>query len=306
MIPSITKNLKNIPEGRDILSGLANHRSNYEGDYSFSVTILRVNYSHIVESKMNLKNIRIVLVNTSHPGNIGAAARAMKNMCLDRLYLVEPKAFPHEEATARATGASDLLEQAVVCASLEEAVADCHMVVGASARRRHIAWPEVDPRRCADQVFQHGSEEEVAIVFGREKTGLTNKELDLCQHLVHIPCNADYSSLNVAAAVQVICYELHMRSLEGREADVGREDSLAASSEMEGMYAHIERALVRIGFIDPENPKLVMRRLRRLFNRSAMEQVEVNILRGMMTETEVTVDKLEACKSIKSNNKMAK
>ncbi|MEW5756054.1 MAG: RNA methyltransferase [Pseudomonadota bacterium] len=233
-----------------------------------------------------MQNIRIVLVNTSHPGNIGAAARAMKNMGLERLYLVQPREFPHEEATARASGADDILARAKVCSTLEEALTGCSLTFGSSARRRYIAWPQVNARECATLVAQQPLESEIALVFGREQTGLHNEELDRCNYLVHIPCNPDFSSLNVASAVQVLSYELRMQTLEGEAAAKPDQAPLATTEEIERMFNHFEQVLVKIGFMDPENPRLVMRRLRRLFNRTGLEKVEINILRGILTEME--------------------
>ncbi len=159
---------------------------------------------------MNLDNIRIVLVNTSHPGNIGGVARAMKNMGLSRLYLVEPRQFPDEQASWRAASAADILDNAVVTPSLNEAIADCQFVVGTSARGRRIPWPLLDPRRCAERMAEASASQQVAVLFGREDRGLTNDELKLCNLHLNIPTSADYSSLNLAMAVQVVCYELRM------------------------------------------------------------------------------------------------
>ncbi|MCF6218313.1 MAG: RNA methyltransferase [Gammaproteobacteria bacterium] len=234
---------------------------------------------------MKLANIRIVMVETTHPGNIGACARAMKNMGLSRLHLVKPARFPDNDAFARASGASDILDQAVVSDSLAQAVEACGVVVGASARRRSIAWPEFNPRECAEFVAPYSEDVEVAIVFGRESSGLTNEELDCCSHLVHIPCNPEFSSLNVAAAIQVICYELRMQLLQG---DVAQDeqavpDRLATSEELEGMYEQMQQTLIEIDFLDADKPRKLMRRLRRLYNRTALERREVNILRGILS-----------------------
>lgn len=221
-----------------------------------------------------------MLVETTHPGNIGAVARAMKNMCLSELYLVRPRLYPHPEATARASGADDLLAAAVVCDSLEEALAGCSLVVGASARRRTIPWPEVDARGFGAMAAAHPGK--AAAVFGREHAGLTNTELEQCGYLVHIPSNPGYSSLNVAAAVQIVAYEA-MMAAGGRPAEAqAPDDRPATADELEGLYGHFERALVQIGFLDPGNPRQLIRRLRRLFNRAHLEQTEVNILRGIL------------------------
>ena len=231
--------------------------------------------------------VRIVLVDTSHPGNIGAVARAMKNMGLARLYLVSPQQFPHADATARASGADDVLAQAVVCTTLDEALVDCSLVMGASARLRNLTVPLRNPRQCAAQVLNEvgGNDIECALVFGREHSGLTNDELGRCHHLVHIPTNAEYSSLNLAAAVQVLSYELRMATLDVVTAAAPSEDAepLASADDMERFYVHLQQTLQDIGFLDPANPRIMMQRLRRLFNRLRPNEVEMNILRGILT-----------------------
>lgn len=234
--------------------------------------------------------IRIVMVETSHPGNIGAAARAMKNMCLDRLYLVKPRRFPDEEATARASRADDILEGATVCETLQEALAGCSMVFGASARSlRSLPWPQLDARATAELVAQQEPATEVALVFGREHSGLTNEELGLCNYLLHIPTNTDFSSLNVAAAIQVVSYELMMaRSVEWQAPASNKEDELASAEDVEGLIGHLERTMIDVGFLDPDNPRQLMRRMRRLFNRARVEKTEVNILRGVLSAVEKT------------------
>jgi tRNA (cytidine32/uridine32-2'-O)-methyltransferase len=227
-------------------------------------------------------NVRIVMVHTTHPGNIGAAARAMKNMCLSELVLVSPRDFPHAEATSRASGADDLLAAARVVETLAEAVSDCRMVIGASARLRSVSWPLVDPREAAQIAAAEALNGPVAIVFGRESSGLSNDELDLCTHLVHIPTNPDYSSLNVAMAIQVISYEL-MR-VRGVALPENREGSrVASNAEMEGFFAHLEQALDEIGFTDERRAEKLLRRLRRLFHRAGPDSEEVNILRGILS-----------------------
>ncbi|HFD31505.1 MAG TPA: RNA methyltransferase [Gammaproteobacteria bacterium] len=230
-------------------------------------------------------NIHIVMVGTTHPGNIGGVARAMKNMGLSRLSLVAPEApFPHAKARARASGAVNVLENTQVFATLEEAIADCSLVVGASARMRTLPWPVVDPRECASRVANVDKKEEVAIVLGRENSGLTNEELELCQLLVTIPTNPDFSSLNIAAAAQVLCYEIHLAMMGTDKIPEDEPDSpLATSAEREGMFKHFEEALTELEFLKPDNPGQLMRRLRRLFTRTGLERLEVNILRGIMT-----------------------
>ena len=232
--------------------------------------------------------IRIVMVETSHPGNIGAAARAMKNMCLNRLYLVRPHRFPDGEAKARATGASDILEAATVCESLQQALDGCSMVLGASARSlRALPWPQLDARAAAEMVAQQEPDTEVALVFGREHSGLTNEELALCNYLLHIPTNTEFSSLNVASAIQVVSYELMMaRSDEWQPPVSSNEDEVAPAEEVDGLIDHLERIMVNVGFLDPANPRHLMRRMRRLFNRARVEKTEVNILRGVLSAIE--------------------
>lgn len=245
----------------------------------------------------NLARIRIVLVNTSHPGNIGAVARAMKNMCLQKLVLVDPLKYPHAEATARASGADDLLARADVVATLEQGLAGCGLVIGASARMRRLPWPLIDPRECATRAISEGAHTDVAIVFGREHSGLTNEELARCHYLVHIPSNPEYSSLNIAAAVQVITYEMMMAVSTGlrtenettMELEKNPEDAqLASADEMEGFYQHLEQMLKDIDFISPNHQKQKMlRRLRRLYNRARINKVEMNILRGILTSVQL-------------------
>lgn len=233
-------------------------------------------------SRLNMNSdIRIVLVDTSHPGNIGAAARCMKNMMLDQLALVTPKEFPSEEATARASGADDVLQNARVFESLDLAIADCRLVVGASARLRTVQWPQLDPRECAARVASVDGP--VAIVFGRERTGLTNAELERCNYLVHIPANPDYSSLNVAMAVQVIAYELMM--LRQSVAAIAKSEirEMVSAGEMAGLFHHMEQALGDIGFMDPRKSDKLMRRLKRLFYRAEPDDDELKILRGVLS-----------------------
>lgn len=232
-----------------------------------------------------MQPVRIVLVNTSHPGNIGAAARAMKNMGLSSLCLVDPQVFPSAEATARASGADDLLAAVTRVDTLDAALADTGLVIGASARNRTLPVPMLDPRECAELVMQQTAGTTTAIVFGRERTGLTNAELDRCHYLVQIPANPDYPSLNVAAAVQVISYELRMAA--GLVLDrPGIRHRYATTEEMERFYQHLEETLVAIEFLDAGNPRQMMRRLRRLFGRARPNENEVNILRGILTAIE--------------------
>jgi TrmH family RNA methyltransferase len=229
-----------------------------------------------------LSGIRVVLSNTSHPGNIGATARAMKTMGLTRLYLVNPKLFPHADATARASGADDVLATARVCTSLEEATGDCRLVVGASARTRSIPCPVIDPHECAHRAFTESEQGGVAILFGCEQSGLSNVEIDRCQFLVRIPTNPAYGSLNLAAAVQIIAYEI-LVAHENRQIDPTQTGHVPVSAgEMERFYTHLEQTLVELEFLDPENPRQLMRRLRRLYNRARPDENEINILRGIL------------------------
>lgn len=230
-------------------------------------------------------SIRTVLIGTTHPGNIGAAARAMKNMGLDDLVLVAPHYFPHDEATARASGAEDLLERASVVDTLEEAIADCVFVAGASARSRTIRWPCLDARDTARELVRHSAQGNVAVVFGREKSGLTNAELDHCDVLLTIPTSPQFSSLNLAMAVQIVAYEIYALGADTPPA-FESEAAPATSAELESFYAHLEAVLRDVRFLDPDNPRHLMRRLRRLFIRARPDQNEVNILRGILAAIE--------------------
>jgi len=228
-------------------------------------------------------SIRIVLVGTTHPGNIGAVARAMKNMGLSDLALVNPRFFPHEEATARASGATDVLDNALIVTTLADALSECVYVAGASARSRTISWPSMGPRDCAERMINESENGKVAAVFGPEKTGLHNDDLDLCHTLLTIPTAPGFSSLNLAMAVQVLTYELRVASLLDAGPAFETEAPPATSEEMEHYYTHLERVLQDIDFLDPQNPRHLMRRLRRLFIRARPDKNEVNILRGILT-----------------------
>ncbi|WP_323752549.1 tRNA (cytosine(32)/uridine(32)-2'-O)-methyltransferase TrmJ [Marinobacter sp.] len=246
------------------------------------------------------EQIRIVLVETSHSGNIGAVARAMKNMGLGNLCLVNPASFPDETSYARSAGASDVLDRAQVVSSLDEALADCVMVMGTSARGRKVPWPVIPPPDAAATAVQHAANGKVALVFGRENHGLSNEELQRCHYHIHIPSNPDYSSLNLAMAVQVICYELrifHLRSLEEGESrpflepmvapgDEGWDSPPATAGEVEGFFGHFEQTLVDVDFHRRDNPRHLIARMRRLFQRARMDQMEVNILRGVLSSVQ--------------------
>jgi len=228
-----------------------------------------------------LKNIRIVLCETAHPGNIGAAARALKTMGLGQLLLVAPKRFPDPQAEWLAVGAGDVLARARVCANLNEALAGSAFTVACTARPREVAVPMVAAREAAARMVEVARAQPVALVFGSETCGLTTAEVNLCQLLAAIPANPEYSSLNVAAAVQLFAYELRLAAL-GAEPLGGKARALATHEEVERFYEHLERAMLENGFLNPEHPKKLMPRLRRLFNRAQLEQEEVNILRGVI------------------------
>lgn len=231
----------------------------------------------------SFNNIRIVLVEPTHPGNIGAVARAMKVMGLEQLCLVNPKLFPHEEATARATQAVDILEKARVVQTFDEAISDCVLVLGTSARVRALSCPMLNARAAAPLALQEAVDSPVAILFGREKSGLSNDELQRCHYHIEIPTNPEYSSLNIAAAVQIVCYELRMALGGVNTAATKQADEFATAEEVEGFYTHLEKVLFEINYINPAIPDQVMKRLRRLFSRARLEKLELNILRGILT-----------------------
>lgn len=237
-----------------------------------------------------LDQIRIVLVNTSHPGNVGATARAMKNMGLSQLTLVAPKDYPSPKALWRAANAKDVLETVQVVDTLEEAVADCGLVVGTSARERRIPWPLLTPRECGERSVSEASQHPVAIVFGREDRGLTNEELQQCHFHVHIPANPEYSALNLGAAVQVICYEMRLAVLQQEQGKPLHFDDWdvppAKHSDLEMYYDHLQETLVKLGFLDLDNPRQTVTRLRRLYNRIRLDEMELSILRGILTSTQ--------------------
>lgn len=235
---------------------------------------------------MNLDSVRIVLVATTHPGNIGSAARAMKTMGLKRLYLVNPNLNPYRTAFELAAGADDILQTAVICTSLAQALEGCHLICGTSARPRDLSLPGLTPATCAELLSEQSMDTEMAVVFGREHAGLTNEELLLCHYHLHIPSHPDFSSLNLAQAVQIIAYELRMRNLNPSPRVEMTQNTFASSNEMEQFYTHLEKTLIQIDFLKPSNPKKLLQRLRRLFNRAHLETTEVNILRGILTQIE--------------------
>lgn len=237
-------------------------------------------------------SIRIVLVRTSHPGNVGSAARAMKTMGLDSLWLVAPERFPATEATVMAAGAEDVLQQARVVPDVRAAIADCGLVVGTTARGRHLPWRIVEPRAAAREIATAAQASKAAILFGNERTGLENHELQLCHTLLTIPTGTAYTSLNLAMAVQVVAYEVCLALRDERSAHADplplageREGTvpLASAADMEKFYGHLEQVLGEIDFRDRTNSGHLMARLRRLFQRTVLDQNEMNILRGILT-----------------------
>lgn len=237
---------------------------------------------------MNLFNlVRFVLVRTTHPGNIGASARAMKNMGFTNLALVAPKYFPDDQATARASGAEDILQNSQLTLDLPAAIADCHVVLGTSSRTRSLPIPLLTAKEAAALAAENIQQDRrVAFVFGQERTGLTNDELALCHYHLYIPCDPDFPSLNVASALQIIAYELHQSLLTLMPQNLVATSDLVSGLEMERFYEHLEASLIKLQFLDPTNPRQLMRKLRRLFNRLEMEQNEMNILRGILSAIE--------------------
>lgn len=265
--------------------------------------ILSNNCTSPTEHSAGMPNIRIVMVNTTLPANIGAAARALKTMGLSRLVLVAPKTFPSPDATALAAGAADLLDTVQVVESLEAAIADCHLVFGTSARSRTIPWPLLDVRAATGLAQQNSlKNQQIAIVFGREDRGLTNEELALCHYHLSIPTNSEYGVLNVSAAIQIVCYELRMHQLQPASSGqppqhhddrlvtqhdmpivthMSWDEPLVDQTAMQQFYQHLEQMLSEIDFLDPNNPRLLPLRLKRLFGRIRLDQTEYNLLRGV-------------------------
>lgn len=237
---------------------------------------------------MNKANIRFVLSRTTHPGNIGASARALKNMGFSQLYLVSTANPMHSDALARASGAEDILQSATQVSTLTEAIADCHVVLGTSARTRSLSCPLITAKEAAIKSTSLAQHNNIAFLFGQERTGLTNEELALCHYHVYIPCNPSFSSLNLAAAVQIIAYEL--QQVENGEPihAYSALPQLATLHQMENFYQHLEKTLIKIKFLDPSNPRHLMRKLKRLFGRASVEENELNILRGVLTAIDNT------------------
>ena len=233
-----------------------------------------------------MQNIKIILVETSHPGNIGSAARAMKTMGLERLCLVKPKEFPAKEAEIMASNATSVLESAEVVPDLATALKGCELIAASSARMRYLDWPVLDPHVSAKKIQAYKaahSDADIAVVFGRERTGLTNQELQQSHFHVHIPANPEYSSLNLAQAVQVMCYELRMAHIGGGLSE--KPLRLATNEANRQFYQHLEEMLIAVKYLNPKAPKQLMNRLQRLFQRAQLEQDDINLLRGIFDKT---------------------
>ena len=230
---------------------------------------------------MSHDNIEFVLVEPSHPGNVGAAARAIGTMGFKNLVLVKPTKHPHPESRARSSGALDILLDARVCDTLEEAIADSSLVIGTTARQRRISVPIDSIHECTQSIFESSLKQKVSIIFGPETSGLSNDDIDRCNRLVYIPTGEMHSSLNLSMAVQVIAYQLNLAFFGLEEGQETRD--LASGKEMELFYEHLEDVLLETGFLNPTNPKQLMRRLKALFNRAQLDDNEVNIMRGILT-----------------------
>ena len=241
---------------------------------------------HVDEKKIKsdnlLNSVKVVLVGTTHPGNIGATARAMKNMGILDLALVEPKEFPSDVATFRSKAAKDILEKASVHRNLAEAISECELVVGTSARERTVPWPVLNPREAATEMHKSSRNGKVAIVFGREDRGLTNEELGLCNFHVHIPSDPEYSSLNLSQAVQILAYEIRLAYLQDQHINKDYWDvELANNEQTERLINHMDELMQEVDFYDVENPRKLLVRVRRFFKRSKIDVMEANIFRGL-------------------------
>ncbi|TQQ47952.1 tRNA (cytosine(32)/uridine(32)-2'-O)-methyltransferase TrmJ [Vibrio cholerae] len=244
---------------------------------------------------MMLERVKVVLVGTTHSGNIGSAARAMKVMGLSQMVLVDPQCQVDAQAIALAAGASEIALNAQIYPTLEAAVADCGLVVGTSARSRTLEWPMLDPRECGEKLISEANQHSVAMVFGRERTGLTNDELQLCHYHVCVPANPEYSSLNLAMAVQLLSYEVRMAYLTLQQSlqSSTLQEEYPRHQELERFYAHLEQVIMQTEFISAQQPGQVMNKLRRMFTRARPETQEINILRGILTSVQKSISRKE-------------
>ncbi|EGR0773645.1 tRNA (cytosine(32)/uridine(32)-2'-O)-methyltransferase TrmJ [Vibrio cholerae] len=244
---------------------------------------------------MMLERVKVVLVGTTHSGNIGSAARAMKVMGLSQMVLVDPQCQVDAQAIALAAGASEIALNAQIYPTLEAAVADCGLVVGTSARSRTLEWPMLEPRECGEKLISEANQHSVAMVFGRERTGLTNDELQLCYYHVCVPANPEYSSLNLAMAVQLLSYEVRMAYLALQQSSQSStlQEEYPRHQELERFYAHLEQVIMQTEFISAQQPGQVMNKLRRMFTRARPEAQEINILRGILTSVQKSISRKE-------------
>ncbi|EGR0683182.1 tRNA (cytosine(32)/uridine(32)-2'-O)-methyltransferase TrmJ [Vibrio cholerae] len=244
---------------------------------------------------MMLERVKVVLVGTTHSGNIGSAARAMKVMGLSQMVLVDPQCQVDAQAIALAAGASEIALNAQIYPTLEAAVADCGLVVGTSARSRTLEWPMLEPRECGEKLISEANQHSVAMVFGRERTGLTNEELQLCHYHVCVPANPEYSSLNLAMAVQLLSYEVRMAYLALQQSSQSSklQEEYPRHQELERFYAHLEQVIMQTEFISAQQPGQVMNKLRRMFTRARPEAQEINILRGILTSVQKSISRKE-------------
>ncbi|CSA32100.1 tRNA (cytosine(32)/uridine(32)-2'-O)-methyltransferase TrmJ [Vibrio cholerae] len=244
---------------------------------------------------MMLERMKVVLVGTTHSGNIGSAARAMKVMGLSQMVLVDPQCQVDAQAIALAAGASEIALNAQIYPTLEAAVADCGLVVGTSARSRTLEWPMLEPRECGEKLISEANQHSVAMVFGRERTGLTNDELQLCHYHVCVPANPEYSSLNLAMAVQLLSYEVRMAYLALQQSSQSStlQEEYPRHQELERFYAHLEQVIMQTEFISAQQPGQVMNKLRRMFTRARPEAQEINILRGILTSVQKSISRKE-------------
>ncbi|ELN3182349.1 tRNA (cytosine(32)/uridine(32)-2'-O)-methyltransferase TrmJ [Vibrio cholerae] len=242
-----------------------------------------------------LERVKVVLVGTTHSGNIGSAARAMKVMGLSQMVLVDPQCQVDAQAIALAAGASEIALNAQIYPTLEAAVADCGLVVGTSARSRTLEWPMLEPRECGEKIISEANQHSVAMVFGRERTGLTNDELQLCHYHVCVPANPEYSSLNLAMAVQLLSYEVRMAYLALQQSSQSStlQEEYPRHQELERFYAHLEQVIMQTEFISAQQPGQVMNKLRRMFTRARPEAQEINILRGILTSVQKSISRKE-------------